>query len=249
MIAVRGPAVIDDDLVTLQGADAEIYDFRSSYEFLSAAASLETPESVLRFVARYGLAFASPGLEEPSERLKEIWPSEPLWEYEQLGWNLSTTRRLYRLAHLVLAGNTHEIPSLRWELASDMGLISGQEEEAIAGRDELSFRSLNSAELVGRALTSVVISLNVGFESHDARFMTGFGPEAGICLAPAATTLAGQAWLQLAIEVIQKYELRECEACGAIFTVTDPRKRFCSPRCSGRSRAKRFRQRHRLSTP
>jgi hypothetical protein len=196
--------------VELFGGRAEEYDFETSYEFLTAAASIATPDSAVRFVARYGLAFLAVEREDPdawAKELRHLTFGEPVADYLALGSELREIRRLYRLSQAVARGDEQKLP----EVVAD--------------------------------------SINSALERSDGRFWTGMVPGSGIVIRPASPTLAGQAWLQVAIEALQKLNLRECEVCGAVFAVTDPRKRFCTPRCSGRTRSRRFRQSHRLIEP
>jgi hypothetical protein len=243
--AVRGPALVEADVVKLRGADADEYLFTASYDFLAAASSLDTADSVVRFVARYGLAFTAPELEDPDDwakELKHIWLMEPIGEYLQLASDLRDVRRLYRLAQSVSRGDESFLPSLRKALAW-FGMDDDDQAESRAEH----YVTVPPDDLAHHALRIVALALNIAFERHDARFSTGVGPLNTISIIPVSVSLAGHTWLQVAIEALQKLDLRECEACGAVFAVTDPRKRYCNSRCSGRTRAKRFRQAHRFT--
>lgn len=244
---VRGPAAIEGDVVRLRGADAEEYAFSASYEFLAAISSLDTADSVVRFISRYGLAFTAPELEDPDDWAKElrhIWLIEPIAEYLDLASELRDVRRLYRLAQSVVRGDQSFLPSLRKALAR----FGADDNELLDERLEEHYATARPDDLALRALASVAFALNVALERCDARFWTGVGPTTTINIVPVSPSLAGQAWLQVGLEILQKLDLRECAACGAVFAITDPRKRFCGPRCSGRSRARRFRQRHRAAS-
>jgi hypothetical protein len=64
-------------------------------------------------------------------------------------------------------------------------------------------------------------------------------------LAVSAADLVSRAYLQVVLEMTRGTPIRACLEDGRLFPVRDARQRYCSVRCAGRARSRRFAERRR----
>jgi len=227
---LRGPAAIEDGWVTLRGGEIEQYQFEAHPGFLDDLVNVRRPEAIVRFVAAYGLLWEGQLDPDDFEWLSPMFRvREPVERWLSFVAELREIQRLYCLSQWALhRGEPHVIASLRKAAQEIVAFPAGEAlvevlSEAVAG------------------FLSVLVTERI--EENAARFLVGVSDTHGRYeLLPAAATLAGHAWLQLAAQLLQHIELGECPACGRIFVLA-PRQRYCSTRCATRQRVRRHRRR------
>jgi hypothetical protein len=244
---LRGQGALSDGWIEIPGDVIEEYEFRPDPDFLPAVAAIDTPERALRFVARYGLLFAAPELEDEDvpEWMRAgqlVRFNESVDEYLALASQLRELRRIYALSQRVAYGDRFWIPALR----NAIQRFGSEDQEAdVSEPTDTVMRSLRTEALLFLSSTLVAVTVTEALDSYGASFLVGVDePVPAFALFPASPTLAGHAWLQVAAEVVQQVELESCEACGVLFVVKDPRQRYCTPRCANRDRSRRFRAKH-----
>ncbi len=191
-------------------------------------AAVRTPTDAVEFVRRYGLLRHS----EPGGDLREPWA-----DWEQTATHLSATLRLASTLQAAVAGDADALRALR----------DGFEP---AVRPLFAARAANDDELLAQMSILVAWMLSSGLEGCQERVEAevdwdvgedgGAGPPARYRLAVEAPDLVGHAYHAAALLVTTRYPLAECEDDGRFFLVSDPRQRFCSPRCASRARRRRW---------
>lgn len=232
---LRGPAVIVDGLIKLDTARAVEYQPMAEREILLDLAAVKDESSALAFVQRFGLLHCAPGTPAPRERLATM---------------LDEARRAACVVLLYVAVNraTHGdddeaaqgLTDLRGQLAPLLRAAfeqpAGSDDERLAQATKLVARMVSDGLADVRSAVTAALEWDIDGETPgpgDFRFV------------PRPADLLGYAYHQLAMAIVNRAPMRNCEECARAFVIADRRQRFCSPTCATRVRSRRFQARQR----
>lgn len=189
-------------------------------------AAIAEPGEAVTFARRFGLLRFGPG----AEQLREPWA-----EWERAALQVRAILRLGVDLGDAVRGDSEAIASLRAQ-AERWGHLF----EARAANDEelLSQTSVVVAQLVNEGLDDVGfgVQAEVGLKLADDTE----GRPGRFTMSPRSPNLLGLIYYALALALVSRIPGRECEGCGRIFPVRDPRQRYHDPQCAQRTRYRRW---------
>lgn|GEM_PF-3115973 len=218
----HGRAQLKGEFVKLE-APVEYYPYECA-DLLFDFTALQKPDDVVAFVSRYGLLFATEGAEKVVDILRE-----------------AAAVRL--LANLVIWIRNHDTKTLReiWEVSDFSTLF-----EAAAATDEQLLEQASA--LVAFAINERIQNTRHGLIPEAALEVNGVSGSPGVFLWVAfPENLLGYVYHQLAMTITHRVPLATCQECGRIFKVEHGRQQYCSTRCAGRARIRRYREKTTLA--
>jgi hypothetical protein len=240
LIWVRGKATLDRGNIVLEGKAAEAFVLRSP-SLPDELATIHRPGAALEFVRQHGLLYEAGEIQwrDPDEKIarRRLAASTFREPFERWIRTTAAIRTTLLYGGQLLAARDGDQQATQWlkeNLPTEFASAWGEDEPPrdIVLRD--------TSEIVARLLRSNI---------EKTRGYWALAPRAdhGVGLAPVGTTLEGHAWLQLAWDFVTERTLIVCDGCSRVFTPTHGAQRYCSPKCSGRVRARRFTARHRAA--
>jgi hypothetical protein len=252
---LRGPAWPDGDAIAIDGARAEWYQVLAHPTVGLELARVQSPADAVAFATRFGLLRTAPALD---------WEPLPAVLRESLEQFLTSARILRHVLETTLdvrradAGNPEAFARLRatfvipddadeiWRVRED-----GREvKKVIKARD--GFRS-RAERLVDADDRTVLIKASESAAWHLTSVLAGAQPSVfdraaqGEAVSPGhlrlgilPETLEQACYLSVAVALAEKEPLDICPECRRVFLLADPRQKFCTPACAGRSRYRRF---------
>ena len=224
----RGRARFEDGAIALDPATVTEYQplANSETHFPYELAAIKEPADAVEFARRYGLLRAGPG----SDQLTEPWSE----------WEASATKVRAVLRKGVDLGNAlrgdaramASVRSLANELAPAFQAPASNDDEATLQV------SVYLAQLVNAGLDDVGFGVQA---EAGLRMPDGTDGLAGrFAFSPRSPHLVGLIYYALGLALVNKVPGRECEGCGRIFPVRDPRQRYHDKQCAQRTRQRRF---------
>jgi hypothetical protein len=231
---VRGQGSFGDGWLDLDPATVETYLPLEEERLLFDLASIRSPEDAVEFIAKYGMLHHGPRSADRRERFTE-WV-----ELSQV------LHMLLRLHELLIEARSGDAAAAATEIQELFGPLF---------EDFFAEPAPNASELLGQASVFLAKAISEGLEdvneSVEAAVTWGTATDDGpggpgvFMLSARPQDLAGFAFHQLAMTVVQGKETRVCAECGEVFRVTDRRQRYCSSRCASRRRYRLWSERNR----
>ena len=237
----RGPAGIKGEWLVLDRRRSKLYDLTEAarslpYDLLA----IRRPSDALAFIEHYGLLRSHGSDDEPRERYSD-------WEEEIQ--RLNGLLRLYQLLREVEQGGEDAPRRLREMLTRQrLRTLEGMPEWEGVPNDWTDERV---ATFAGQTLA---ISLDWGLGFAPTRVRSAgtlrvsrqiMGPPSEMVVVTEPSGLIGFVYYRLAVDMATRAPLGAClePTCGRIFTIEDPRQRYCSSTCSNRTRQRRAAER------
>jgi hypothetical protein len=225
---VRGPARIERGQISLDPvATEEYYPFETTTLVFDLAA-IRTADDAITFATRHGLLRCADLSGLHSEAVEEWFE-----EASDLRWILQLHTTLRR----AVRGDSRAIERI-WEFEPDFRLFfseSAPSDEEVLGQASLAIAWLVNDHLEGvreHVVAEVEIEATPGSDSA--------GSPGSFRISAIADTLLGYAYHHLLLTVVNRRPMIDCEECGRFFIVDDKRQRFCSAKCAGRARYRRW---------
>ncbi len=217
--------LVEPDMIVLDKPETYLPGWEDLH-MLFAFAGIERPADAVAFAERYGLLWNGPDAKRHRESIGE-WQREA----DKIDWILY----LYNTVRAAIKGNQQAIDTLRAQYHSQYPA------EAI----------LDDNELLAAASIAIGDNISDGLRAVSARVIAASAYENGkigeFLFAPTAANLLGMLYHQLAILVVNRFEVRVCDGCGAVFPVHDKRQRYCTGACANRARFRRHVERKRAA--
>jgi hypothetical protein len=217
--------------VRLERDRAEPYALSATSDLAENLTNIRTASDVVRFVGSYGLLTRGPASSDLAEPFR-FWKDTArglraiYGLHEALQRSLTDPRDSVALADL----RNRVVPITRSLAAAQLEVIPVEDVQREASL------AVAAAVIEGLAGVEERIAPASALIQEDGTS----GPAGVYFLAPGAQDLVGAAYHELALLLVSRRPVRECEECSRVFAVRDQRQRFCSPRCSSRTRQRRF---------
>ncbi len=230
----RGPATIVGDEIVLDEDRAQPYFLHEPrdllFDFAELAANpgdLDTRRATA-FVRRYGLLWHG------AEDLGSGNCREPLAEWWKESYAFALTADLYvRLKAAVRTGSAQDLRT------SPMNWM-----EAVVGGDlEDDQFCIEAASVVLAEMISLNLKgCNLSVSSSLGLDVDGRGPLTFL-LAQNPPDLVTAAYAQLAMAMVNKAPMKECQGCGRMFIPQSGKQKYCTKSCASTSRWHRWKER------
>jgi hypothetical protein len=229
---IRGPAVIDGDTVVLEDRQRERYQPQEhAGDMLFDLIAVDQSGDLLGFVRKYGLLWHVPDAVEHRESLEDWRVAVAILRLtvnllvdlaDYISGDMSRTEAI-RENELVLShAASGKPPVLRDELAR---LASGALAHAVtAGLGDVRTRVVADSEIQG------------GGEPGLFRYFH------------EPPHLFAHAFDAVSHLIVQSAPITRCPECGRFFEVLHGRQLYCTPRCAGRARYRRFADKKRIAS-
>jgi hypothetical protein len=230
---VRGPARIDGDEIVLDEDRAKAYFLYQPTDLLFDLADIAAdpsnldPRRATAFVRRYGLLWHGAedlGTGRCRESLERWWTES---------YALAVTTDLYaRLREAVATDSAHPLRAMPFDF---MQFIEGGDPED----DEFY---IESASLVlAEAISLKLEGCNVGIASSLGVDVEQRSP-LHFLLAQNPPNLVAAAYAQLAMAMVNRIPIEECQGCGRMFIPKSGKQKYCTPTCASTTRWRRWNQ-------
>lgn len=226
---LRGPARNNSGWLELDRDRATEYSpSPEDTTILTDLTGVRTPADAIAFIKEHGLLFSGP--EATDFR-------EPFQEWEPHVAIIRAAIRVHLLLNRVVKGpgEAEAMGDLRrhWEPVFQRGVGTDA-----TWSDELLLRYASGfvGEAVSHGLSGVaegVVSLSVDDPTVPVNVFVQ---------SPQAQNLLGVVYHELAMLIVGQVPLEECGECGRLYVVEDKRQRFCSKKCGGRARYRRWKE-------
>lgn len=230
----RGPARLDGKEIVLDEDRARPYylyeptDLMFDFADLAADLSDLDPRRIAAFVRRYGLLWHG------AEALGSGECRESVEDWFKEAYVFALTADLYvRLKEAVGTGSAEQ---LRTSPLNFLDAVRGGDPED----DQFCIEgaSLYLAEVISRSLKgshlTVSSSLNLDIEGRSPLTFL---------LAQNPPDLVAAAYAQLAMAMVNKAPMEECQGCGKMFIPESGKQKYCSKSCASTSRWHRWKER------
>jgi hypothetical protein len=221
---VRGPAWVDGDQIVMDLSLADLYqplaDLRAGLELTK----VNTPAEAAAFVQRFGLLRLPDGL--PHAFSPSRIPTQARQPFREIQVVAASLRGIVERAALVrrgARGDQEAIARLRTVCCAT------DDRTVLIANSDLNAAALSSGLHESEGWPLVYDRASIGEPVDPGLLRIGVVPH----------TLRGVCYLGVVVALCEKEELEICPECGGAFIVEDARQRFCSPKCSSRSRFKK----------
>jgi len=225
---LRGPARHDGGWIVLDKDQATEYTPNVGPQLGLDLAYVRTPEDAVAFAEHYGMLWHGPG---------SVSLREPFTEWDREASTLREIVNLWLLILSVLRGE-HE------------ALTVYRQARERAARKSPDIDTMSERELLGRLTRSIAadVTQRLGEAQEglvplweDDEVVPG---EFAFVMTPK--DLLSAVYHELGRAIVHRVPLKGCLECGRVFQVRDPRQKYCTPRCSNRSRYRRWSEKRRL---
>jgi hypothetical protein len=232
---LRGPAWQDGESVVMDCARAERYELLAHPKLGLELARVKAPADAVAFVGRFGLLRAT---SVPLEGLRPRHPTarEPFADFVR---EADTLRRIIETALHVrraVKGDAASLKQLRdrFTYVDDKSVSwlpkNADDRTVLTTAGHWATWGLCNGLIAARPY--VYDRAYMGEAVEPGLFRIGILPE----------TLIEVCYLTVAVALAEKEPIEICPACDTVFVLEDPRQRFCTPKCAGRVRFRRFKE-------
>lgn len=200
---------------------------------LTDFSGVRTPTDAIAFIKGHGLLYSGPGATNLRESFQE-WSTEvnrirAIFEVHEL---------LNRVVKGMRKAEALEDLRRRWQpfFQREMGAA----DVPLPWSDELLL-------LYATGFVSAMLSAGLSGVAEGVGSLSLDDPTAPVNvfeLSPRPQNLMGVVYHELAMLIIGQVPLGECGECDRLYVVKDKRQRFCSKRCGGRARYRRWKEEH-----
>lgn len=230
----RGPARIDGDEIVLNEDRARPYFLYESTDLLFDLAEIAAdpsnldPRRVVAFVRRYGLFWHG------ADELGTGKCREPLRKWWTESYELAVMADFYvRLKEATTAGSAGSLRAMPYDF---MKFVEGGDREDDESYIEVA--SLFLAEVISRKLEGC----GVGIASSLGLDVERKGP-LDFLLTQKPPDLVTAAYAQLAMAMVRRAPIEECQGCGRMFIPESGKQKYHSKSCASTSRWRRWKER------
>jgi hypothetical protein len=230
----RGPAQIDGNEIVLDEDRAQSYFLYEPTDLLFDLADIAADPSNLdarravAFVRRYGLLWHG------AEGIGTGECREPLEEWWTESYKLAVTTDFYiRLRKATTMGSAEPLRTMPFDFMKFMGGGDPEDDEFYMEAASLFLAEVISLNLEG---------CNVGIASSLGVDVERRGP-LNFLLAQHPPNLVSAAYAQLAMAMVNKAPMEECQGCGRMFSPKSGKQKYCTESCASTSRWHRWKAR------
>jgi hypothetical protein len=230
----RGPAWIDGEEIVLDEDRAQPYFLYEStnllFDFADIAPDPDNldPQRAVAFVRRYGLLWHG------ADELGTGKCREPLEKWWAESYLLAATADFYvRLKESAATGSANPLRTMPFDF---MQFIEGgdpEDDEFFMESASLVLAEVVSSKLEGCSV-GIASSLRVDVEHRDPL---------NFLLTQNPPDLVAAAHAQLAMAIVNRAPIEECQGCGRMFIPESGKQKYCTKSCASTSRWRRWKER------